>query len=83
MDHKKVDVRGKMAGPVIAAIVMILLMAAIMGILVWAQTVDPIPLPIWIFFAFIPTAICIGVLLALRSRFKEVQSGEEEDADQY
>lgn len=66
----------------IAAIVMILLMAAI-GNLSLGQTVDPIPLPIWIFFAFIPTAICIGVLLALRSRFKEVQSGEEEDADQY
>lgn len=83
MDQRNKDVRKKATAPVVAAVVMILLMAAVIGILVWAQTVEPIPLPIWLFCALFPAAVCVGVLLALRSRLKELNSKEAEDADKY
>lgn len=82
VDHRKQDVK-KITAPVAAALTMLLLMAAVLGILIWAQTVDPIPLPIWLFIALFPAAICVGVILALRSRLKELKSGEAEEADKY
>lgn len=83
MDHRNQDVSKKVAPSVISALVMILMMVGIIGILIWAQTVDPIPLPIWLFLAFFPAVVCVGVLLALRSRWKELKQGDEENIDKY
>lgn len=83
MNHKQTDVRQKMVGPVISALVMVLIMAFVIALLAWAQHVDPIPLPIWLFIAVFPAAVCVGVFLALMSRWKELRRGEEDDADKY
>ena len=83
MNHKKTDFRQKMVAPIVAALVMVLIMAGAIGILLWAQSVEPMPLPILLFILLFPLAVCVGVFLALWSRWKEVQKGEADDADQY
>lgn len=83
MNHRQTDVRQKMIGPILAAVVMVLLMGFVIALLCWAQAVDPLPLPLWLFLLFFPAAVCVGVLLALISRLREVRRGEEDDADKY
>lgn len=83
MNHKHKDIRKKMTGPIIAALVMIGLMGALGALFIWANSVDPIPLPLLLILMLFPVAVCVGVLLALKSRLKELQSGEAEEADQY
>lgn len=83
MNHKQTDIKKQMLSPALAALVMILFMAALAAIMVWANSVDPIPLPVLLFLLLIPLAICIGVLLALISRWREIQTGEAEEADKY
>ena len=81
MNVKQVDKKRK--APVIAAVVMVLLMGASMGFLVWAAKVDPIPLPILLFIMAIPAAVIVGVLVALKERMKEIEGGEEDAARKY
>lgn len=83
VDHKKKDIKQKMTGPVLAALVMIFFMLALAALLLWANHVEPIPLPLLLFFLLFPLAVCVGVLLALLSRWKELKSGEAEEADKY
>lgn len=81
MNVKSVDKRRK--APIISAIVMIILMAAVIALLVWASTVDPIPIGILVIFIAMPIAVMIGVLLALRERMKQIEGGEEDAASKY
>ncbi len=83
MNQHKQDVKKRITAPIIAAAVMVLLMAALIGVMLWGQSVDPLPLPILILFLLIPLAVIVGVLLALRSRLQELRRGEEEDAAKY
>lgn len=69
--------------PVIAAIVMIAMMIAVICLLIWAASVDPIPIPLLLFFIAIPLAVIIGVLIALKERMKEIEGGEEDAARKY
>ena len=81
MNVEKMD--KKRRAPVRAAITMILLMVIVMGFLVWAAKVDPIPLPILLFILVIPISVMIGVLLALKERMKQIEGGEEDEARKY
>lgn len=83
MDIGKNDRKKKKYGPLLAAIVMILLMIALILIFIWGESVDPIPLGLLLFFIAIPVTVIIGVLLALRERFKEIEGGEENEAAKY
>lgn len=73
----------KRTAPIMAAIVMILLMAAIIGLMIWASGADPIPLPVLIIFVTIPLIIIVGILLALKERIKQIEGGEEDAASKY
>ena len=81
MNVEHVDKRR--TGPIIAAISIILFMCGIIGLLIWAFRVDPIPLPLIIFFIMFPVMVIIGVLLALKDRMKQIRGGEEDAASKY
>lgn len=78
---EKIDKRRK--APILAAVVMIILMIATVGFLVWAAKVDPIPVPVLLIFIAIPVAVIVGVLLALKERMKQIEGGEEDAARKY
>ena len=81
MNVEHVDKKRK--APIIAAMVMIIMMIGVIGLLVWAAKVDPIPLPFLLFILAIPVAVIGGVLLALKERMKEIEGGEEDAARKY
>lgn len=83
MDIGKEDQKKKKYGPLIAATVMVLLMCATIALLIWANSVEPIPFGLLLFIIAMPAAIIVGVLLALRQRFKEIEGGEENEASKY
>ena len=83
MDIGVNDQRRKKYGTLTAAVVMILLMLAFSALLIWAELNDPLPFALWLFIFLIPIAVIVGVLLALRERFKEIEGGEENEATKY
>lgn len=83
MDIDKNDIKKKKSGSTIASAVMIIFMIAFAGLLIWAQMADPLPIWIFMFILIIPIAIVVGVLLALRQRFNEIEGGEENEASKY
>lgn len=82
MDIGKSDQKKKY-GPILAAVVMVALMLALILIFIWGYSVDPIPLGLLLIFIAIPCVVIIGVLLALKERFKEIEGGEENEAAKY
>ena len=71
MDIKKTDIRKKRrTGAIIGAVVMILLMGFTIGLMLWANTQDPIPTGLLIFLIAIPVVIIGGILAALAGRMK-------------
>ena len=84
MDVSKTDVRKKKrTGAIAGAVVMILLMAFIIVLILWANTQDPIPLGLLLLITAIPVIIIIGTLIALAGRMKEIEGGEEDEASKY
>ena len=84
MDIKKTDIRKKRrTGAIIGAVVMILLMGFTIGLMLWANTQDPIPIGLLIFLIAIPVVIIGGILAALAGRMKEIEGGEEDEASKY
>lgn len=84
MDIKKTDIRKKRrTGAIIGAVVMILLMGFVIGLMLWANTQDPIPTGLLIFLIAIPVVIIGGILAALAGRMKEIEGGEEDEASKY
>jgi O-antigen/teichoic acid export membrane protein len=80
------DIRVRYVGPIIAAVVMTALMAAVMALMVWAFVTDPDeapPLPLMVILLAIPAAVAAGVLLALFQRIQEIGKGELDDAKGY
>ncbi len=83
---RKKDTVTRYAGPVIAALVFIALMAGLIVLMAWGLTVDPEdapPLGLLIFLIAIPGVLIIGVLLALWQRIRQIQGGEEDAASKY
>lgn len=80
---KKKDVKAKYAGAIISALVMILLMGAVMGVMIWAFVTEPEaspPLPLVVVCAAIPGAMVVGIVIALAQRLKQIKGGEEDAA---
>lgn len=73
----------KRTAPIVAAVVMVLLMIAVIGLLVWAAMVEPIPGPILLFIVAFPIVVIVGVLLALKERMRQIEGGEEDAASKY
>ncbi len=83
MDVDKNAIRSKKYGSMIAAAVMMIFMAVLIALLIWAELTDPLPVSIFIFIVIIPMTVIVGVLLALRQRLKEIGRGEENEAAKY
>ena len=78
IDIQKTDRKKKAHGAWLSALVFIGLMAMVEGLMVWALTVDPVPLPVALLLAGWPLVFVAGALLALRQRLKEIRKGEED-----
>ena len=73
----------KKRGARIAAVVMILIMLVWDVILISVCVLGKIPILIGVVLVASPTAIIIGVIIALRERIKEIEGGEEDAATNY
>ena len=83
MNVKNSDVRKRKAGAIIACAVMVVFMATMIGLVIWADTIDPAPKGILIFSIALFGSIIIGVIIALVQRLKEVKGGELDEAGKY
>ena len=86
-DKQKHDAKPvRYAGAIVMALLTTALMAALIVLMVWGFTTDPVdapPLALLAVMVAIPGVIILGVLLALFQRIKEIQKGEEDDAKSY
>lgn len=84
MDVKKTDIhRKKTLGAVGAAVAMIIFFGLMIGLVMWANTVDPAPAGIIWFTVGIFSIIIIGIVVAVIGRMKEIKGGEEDEASKY
>jgi DNA-binding transcriptional MerR regulator len=83
MDIVKDDIKKKKYGSAISAVVMILVFAAIIGLVLWGNKLDPIPVGILIFIIAVLSVIIIGIIVAFRQRMLEIDGGEEYEAGKY
>lgn len=70
-------------GSILAAIIFILIMAALIGTMVWGYTQDPIPNLLFGLFLLVPLFIICAVIVALLQRIRELEGGEEDVARKY
>lgn len=77
------DMIRKKRGSILAAVFFILIMAVLIGTMVWGYTQDPIPNLLFGFFMLVPIAIIGAVIVALLQRIKELEGGEEDAARKY
>ena len=86
-DIKKRDVRQKRyMGALIASAAMVILMAGVILLMVWAFRTDPEeapPLPVMAIIVAVPAVVMIGVLLSLIQRIGEIKKGEADDARKF
>ena len=70
----------------IVTVIMVALMAALCGLILWGYMQDPEnapPLLLLICFMGMLAAVGIGAVLALTQRIREIQKGEMDDARHY
>ncbi len=80
----KIDIRmKKKMGAVIGGAVMIVLMLAMIGFFLWVNSQETLPVGVLIVFVGIPVIVIICIIVALRSRIKEIEGGEEDEAAKY
>ncbi len=77
----------KKKAPIICAVVMIGLLGILLGIMIYPLFNEShgelATIGIIIVYALLIVAIIVGVLIALKQRLKEIESGEEENAKKY
>ena len=86
MNVRKKDKLTRYVSPIGAAVVILALMGAFIGLVVWGFTVDAAdapPIGLVIAIAALPAIIIIGVLAALFQRIRQIKGGEEDAAAQY
>ena len=84
MDVRKTDVhKKKIMGAALGGGIMVIFMAAMIGIMIWGCMEDPVPIGVMLFMIGIPAAVIIGVIAALIGRVKEIKGGEEDEASKY
>lgn len=80
------DVCRRYIAPTVITVGMVVLMLVLTGLCVWGYIDQPEGAPppaLMAVFLLIPLAIIVGVLLALKQRWKELERGEEDEAKQY
>lgn len=66
-----------------AAVMMSVFMVALIALLIWAYITEPLPIIFFVIILAFPIATIVGVWLALKERFKEIERGEEDEARKY
>ena len=77
------DTIQKKRGSIFAALVFILIMFAVIGMLIWAYTEDPIPDLLFGVIMLVPIVVILAVIVALLQRLKDLEGGEEDAARKY
>ena len=83
---KKTDKITRYVAPTVIALVMVALLAAPIGLMVWAWAAEPEaapPVGLLAILIAIPAVVIVGVLAALFQRFREIGRGEEDEASKY
>ena len=83
MNVKTSDVKKRRNGAIVAAAVVVLLTALMIGLIIWADGIDPAPKGVLIITIGILGSVIVGVLIALGQRLKEVKGGELDEANKY
>lgn len=76
--HKK-----KTAGAFLGAAIMVVLMGGVLGIMLWGNSQDPLPIGVFGFLVAIPSVVIVCVIVALAGRIREIKGGEEDEASKY
>ena len=85
-DKHAQDIRVRYVAPVVVTVLMVSLMIALSGLLVWAFFSQPEQAPpVWVLLLIVAlfAAVGIGVVLALVQRIQEIGKGEIDDAKHY
>ena len=86
-DKQREDARPvRYAAAVAASLIMVAFMAGAMALMAWGFTVEPEeapPLALMAVLIALPGVVILGVLYALYQRIREIQKGEEDDANNY
>ena len=85
-DKHTQDVRVRYVAPVVVTVLMVSLMTALSGLLLWAFFSQPEQAPpIWVLLLTVAffAAVAVGVVLALAQRIREIGKGEIDDAKHY
>lgn len=85
-DKQRRDVRIRYVAPVFITVVLVLLMGAFLGLLLWSISLSTEGVPtalILAVIALVPLVIIAGVVLALVQRIREIGRGEIDDAKNY
>ena len=80
------DIQKRYIAPVTVTVMVVALMAALSGLLLWAVSIDPADAPpIWFLGEILGlfAAVGIGVITALTQRIREIRKGEIDDAKKY
>ena len=83
---KEADTSGRARrrkGAITASLIGIGLFAILIVLIIWAQSVDPIPVAIIAIFIGFCLAVIGGIAAALRARLREIEKGEEDEAFKY
>lgn len=73
----------KKMGAIIGGAVMIVFMLFLIGMFLWGNSVDPIPLGLLIVLVAIPVVIIVCIIGVLIGRIREIDGGEEDEAAKY
>lgn len=73
----------KKMGAIIGGAVMIVFMIFLIGMFLWGNSVDPIPLGLLIVLVAIPVVIIVCIIGVLIGRIREIDGGEEDEAAKY
>ncbi len=80
----KIDIHmKKKMGAVIGGILAIIFLLLPIILLLWANSQEPLPLGVLALFIAIHAIIIICVFIVLKSRLKEIEGGEEDEAAKY
>lgn len=85
-NDQKQDIRVQYVAPVTVTAAVVVFVAAMIGVLLWALRIAPEDAPPWWFLAVIIgilAAVCVGTVAALTQRIREIRKGEIDDAKYY
>lgn len=85
-DPRQQDISRKYTAPILITALIVALMAALSGLILWAAHTDPADAPpLWFVLVIVGlfAAIALGAVLALIQRIREIQKGEMDDAKYY